>query len=75
MRAVVQHRYGGPKTLGLEEVARPTVGRGQVLVRVRAAALNPTDYIVMRGFLRPLSGWRRPASRYEASMRPEPSKP
>jgi NADPH:quinone reductase-like Zn-dependent oxidoreductase len=27
---------------------------------VCAAALNPTDYVVMRGFLRPQSGWRRP---------------
>jgi NADPH:quinone reductase-like Zn-dependent oxidoreductase len=60
MRAVVQHRYGGPETLEIEEVPRPTVRSEQVLVRVRAAALNPTDYIVMRGFLRPQTGWRRP---------------
>ena len=60
MRAVVQHRYGGPETLEIEEVPRPTVLSEQVLVRVRAAALNPTDYIVMRGFLRPQTGWRRP---------------
>ena len=31
-----------------------------MLVQVRAAALNPTDYVVMRGFLRPQTGWRRP---------------
>jgi NADPH:quinone reductase-like Zn-dependent oxidoreductase len=60
MRAVVQHRYGGPETLEVKEVARPTVGSDHVLVRVRAAALNPTDYIVMRGLLRPQTGWRRP---------------
>jgi len=56
----VQHRYGGPETLEVEEVERPTAGIGEVLVRVRAAALNPTDYVVMRGFLRMQSGWRRP---------------
>jgi NADPH:quinone reductase-like Zn-dependent oxidoreductase len=61
MRAVVQHRYGGPETLELEEVARPTVGSDQVLVRVRAAALNPTDSVVMRGLLRMQTGWRRPS--------------
>jgi NADPH:quinone reductase-like Zn-dependent oxidoreductase len=60
MRAVVQHRYGGPETLQVEDVARPAVENGEVLVRVRAAALNPTDYVVMRGFLRPQTGWRRP---------------
>lgn len=31
-----------------------------MLVRVRAASLNPTDYVVMRGLLRPQTGWRRP---------------
>jgi NADPH:quinone reductase-like Zn-dependent oxidoreductase len=36
------------------------VGSDQVLVRVRAAALNPTDYVIMRGLLRPQTGWRRP---------------
>jgi NADPH:quinone reductase-like Zn-dependent oxidoreductase len=60
LRAVVQHRYGGPETLELEEVGRPTAGSEQVLVRVRAAALNPTDYVVMRGRLRFQTGWRRP---------------
>jgi NADPH:quinone reductase-like Zn-dependent oxidoreductase len=60
VRAVVQHRYGGPETLEVEEVERPTAGIGEVLVRVQAAALNPTDYVVMRGFLRMQSGWRRP---------------
>ena len=60
MRAVVQHDYGGPETLRVEEIDQPAVGSGQVLVRVRAAALNPTDYVVMRGFLRPQTGWQRP---------------
>ena len=60
MRAVVQHRYGGPETLALEDVPRPAPGSDQVLVRVHAAALNPTDYVVMRGLIRPQTGWRRP---------------
>ena len=56
----MQHRYGGLETLRVEEVGRPAVGSDQVLVRVRAASLNPTDYVVMRGLLRPQTGWRRP---------------
>ena len=49
MRAVVQRRYGGPETLEIEDIGLPTVESDEVLVRVRAAALNPTDYVVMRG--------------------------
>jgi NADPH:quinone reductase-like Zn-dependent oxidoreductase len=63
MKAVVQHRYGGPETLELAEIDRPAIGSDDVLVRVRAAALNPTDYVVMRGLLRVQSGWRRPTQR------------
>src|SRR5215211_2254197 len=63
MRAVVQRRYGGPETLEVAEVHRPTPARDQVFVRVRAAALNPTDLIVMRGLLRFQSGWRQPTER------------
>jgi NADPH:quinone reductase-like Zn-dependent oxidoreductase len=60
VRAVVQRRYGGPETLELADVARPAIGSDDVLVRVRAAAVNPTDYVVMRGLLRWETGWRRP---------------
>ena len=60
MWAVVQRRYGGPETLEVEDVPRPAVASGEVLVRVRAAALNPTDYVVMRGRIRFQTGWRRP---------------
>src|SRR5215213_190187 len=60
VKAVVQHRYGGPESLEVGEMDRPTVGSDQVLVRVHAAALNPTDHVVMRGLLRPQTGWRRP---------------
>jgi NADPH:quinone reductase len=43
------HRPGGPEVLTLEEVARPEAGPGQVLVRVRAAGVNPVDTYVRSG--------------------------
>jgi NADPH:quinone reductase-like Zn-dependent oxidoreductase len=44
MRAVRQDAFGGPEVLELVEVERPEPGLSQVLVRVHAAGLNPTDW-------------------------------
>ncbi|MFD3696932.1 NADP-dependent oxidoreductase [Streptomyces sp. NPDC058646] len=44
MRAVVQDRPGGPDVLRLAETERPTPGPAEILVRVHAAGVNPTDW-------------------------------
>ncbi|MFT7840293.1 NAD(P)-dependent alcohol dehydrogenase [Saccharothrix sp. BKS2] len=49
MRAIVQDRYGSPDVLVLREVERPAPADTEVLVRVRAAAVNARDWHVMRG--------------------------
>ncbi|MET9189794.1 NAD(P)-dependent alcohol dehydrogenase [Streptomyces tendae] len=49
MKAVVQERFGPPDSLRLRDVDRPRAGAGQVLVRVRAAAVNPYDWHMLRG--------------------------
>lgn len=43
MLAVVINRYGGPDVLEMAEVAKPQAVPGQVLIAVRAAAVNPAD--------------------------------
>ena len=43
MRAVGVNEYGGPGALEVVELDDPVAGPGQVLVRVRAATVNPTD--------------------------------
>jgi NADPH:quinone reductase-like Zn-dependent oxidoreductase len=48
MKAIVYHDYGGPEMLRCEEVDTPECGDDQVLVRVRAASLNPLDRHLMR---------------------------
>ncbi|MFI1100436.1 NADP-dependent oxidoreductase [Streptomyces melanogenes] len=44
MRAVSQDRAGAPGVLKVIETARPRPGRGEILVRVRAAGVNPADW-------------------------------
>ncbi|MFK8026378.1 MAG: NAD(P)-dependent alcohol dehydrogenase [Ilumatobacter sp.] len=49
MRAIRARIYGAPDVLTLEEIDRPTPQDDQVLVEVRAAALNPSDWHRMEG--------------------------
>jgi NADPH:quinone reductase-like Zn-dependent oxidoreductase len=49
MRAAIFHENGGPEVVRIEELPRPAPGLGEVLVRVRAAALNHLDLWVRRG--------------------------
>ncbi|MBI4249818.1 MAG: NADPH:quinone reductase [Elusimicrobia bacterium] len=43
MKAIRVHQYGGPEVMRLEEMPVPEPGAGEVLVRVRAAGVNPVD--------------------------------
>ncbi len=61
MRAIVQTAYGGAEALELRTVARPTVGSGEVLVRVHATGVNDQDWALLTGkpfFVRAFSGPR-----------------
>lgn len=49
MTAVVHCEYGGPEVLKLETIARPVCSDGEVLIRVRAASVNPLEMHMMRG--------------------------
>jgi NADPH:quinone reductase-like Zn-dependent oxidoreductase len=63
MLAIVQDDYGSGQALELREVDRPRIGEHEVLVRVRAAGVNPADWAVMSGLpyiARPVYGLRRP---------------
>ena len=56
MRAVVITRFGGPEVLALRDVPTPEAGAGEVLVRVRATALNRADLLQREGRYPPPRG-------------------
>ena len=49
MKAVGFTQFGGPEVLGVHDLADPRPGAGEVRIRVRAAAVNPTDISRRRG--------------------------
>jgi NADPH:quinone reductase-like Zn-dependent oxidoreductase len=51
MRAVRFDKYGGLEVLQVVEVARPIPGPGKVLVRVKAAGINPGEAMIRKGLL------------------------
>ena len=61
MKAITHCEYGGPEVLKVEEIEKPVPNDNQLLVRVRAASVNPLD-LTIRGplLLRPLFGLRKP---------------
>jgi NADPH:quinone reductase-like Zn-dependent oxidoreductase len=65
MKAIVYRCYGSPEVLALEDVAKPSPVDDEVLVRVRAASVNPLDWHYMRGspyFMRLGSGIGSPSN-------------
>ncbi|MBO2518624.1 MULTISPECIES: NAD(P)H-quinone oxidoreductase [Limnochorda] len=56
MMAVVVTEPGGPEKLALQEVPDPQPGPGELLVRVRATALNRADLLQRRGLYPPPPG-------------------
>ncbi|MFJ1734253.1 NADP-dependent oxidoreductase [Streptomyces sp. NPDC088254] len=51
MKGITYNRYGGPEVLEYGEVRDPKVGPDSVLVKVRAAAVNPVDWKCREGYL------------------------
>lgn len=66
MKAFLYHEYGSPDVLHCEEIPKPVPADRQVLIRVRAAAVNPLDVHLMKGepyFARFFFGFPKPHTR------------
>jgi NADPH:quinone reductase-like Zn-dependent oxidoreductase len=60
MKRIQYHQYGGPDVMRLEDFAPARPGAGEVLVRVRAAAVNPYDWKVRNGEMKMMTGRKFP---------------
>lgn len=63
IKAIVQDRYGSPDVLRLKDIDKPVPEDNEVLVRVRAAAVNIGNWHVLRGIpyaMRPAVGLFKP---------------
>jgi len=49
MKAIVYRCYGAPDVLKFEDIEKPVAADNEVLVKVRAASVNPLDWHYMRG--------------------------
>jgi NADPH:quinone reductase-like Zn-dependent oxidoreductase len=60
MKAVIAESYGGPEVLQIEDVAVPQVGPNGVLVQIHASSVNPVDWKLRKGMLKPIRNFLFP---------------
>lgn len=62
MKAIVRTKYGPPDALQFTEVEKPAPKDNEVLIKLRAASVNPLDLFTMRGppLIRLIPGLRTP---------------
>ena len=56
MKAVIIKAYGASDMLQITDIPRPSCAPGQVLVRVKAAAVNPKDTFIRKGYFKQFTG-------------------
>jgi NADPH:quinone reductase-like Zn-dependent oxidoreductase len=49
MKAVRIHRFGPPEVVVVEDIPKPSPGKGEVLVRIAAAGVAPWDAVIREG--------------------------
>ncbi|GAY74016.1 NADP-dependent oxidoreductase [Lentilactobacillus kosonis] len=60
MKAVAFNEYGSADNLELIEVAEPSIGDHQVLVKSKATSINPIDWKLRQGYLKQMYDWQFP---------------
>lgn len=62
MKALVMKRYGGLDHVEFADIPRPAIKPDEMLVEVRAAGLNPIDYMIPKGMFKPILKFQLPAT-------------
>ena len=52
MRAVRIHAYGGPEVMRVEDILQPMGAKGEILVKLAAASVNPIDWKMRQGLMK-----------------------
>jgi alcohol dehydrogenase len=60
MRACLIRAYGGPERVQLSDLPEPQVGASDVLIEMRGASINPVDFKIRAGKVKPLLPYRMP---------------
>lgn len=60
MKAVIIKKYGGNDVVEVRDVPNPIAGPGEVLIRVRAAGVNPADWKIRQGLFKSVFGNKFP---------------
>jgi NADPH:quinone reductase-like Zn-dependent oxidoreductase len=66
MKAIVYQGFGSPDILQYQDIEKPLPGDDEVLIKVRAASVNPLDWKILKGgpfIVRLLLGWGKPKIR------------
>lgn len=62
MRAVRIHQYGGTECLKLETVDKPAINADEILLRIKAASVNPVDWKIREGYLKEFIPYHLPVT-------------
>jgi NADPH:quinone reductase-like Zn-dependent oxidoreductase len=60
VKAVIINKYGGPEVLEYCDVVTPEPGPDEILIKVKAASVNPVDWKVRMGRLKIVTGRKFP---------------
>jgi NADPH:quinone reductase-like Zn-dependent oxidoreductase len=60
MKKVIYNRHGNLDVLQLTEVDTPRIADNTILVKVKAVSINPLDWKIVKGSMKPMSGFSFP---------------